>query len=92
MVAEELLVQLDCIFDFFVFNDFLELLLEIREKSNALSKIVLLPILTEVIGVALRLVISLSELQVGALIRVISRSLYPPLFDLIIRENAIIIR
>jgi hypothetical protein len=92
VVAEELLVQLDCIFDFFVFNDFLELLLEIREKSNALSKIVLLPILTEVIGVALRLVISLSELQVGALIRVISRSLYPPLFDLIIRENAIIIR
>ena len=62
MVAEELLVQLDCIFDFFVFNDFLELLLEIREKSDALSKIVLLPILTEVIGVALRLVISLSEL------------------------------
>jgi L-cystine uptake protein TcyP (sodium:dicarboxylate symporter family) len=62
VVAEELLVQLDCIFDFFVFNDFLELLLEIREKSDALSKIVLLPILTEVIGVALRLVISLSEL------------------------------
>jgi L-cystine uptake protein TcyP (sodium:dicarboxylate symporter family) len=62
VVAEELFVQLDCIFDFFVFNDFLELLLEIREKSDALSKIVLLPILTEVIGVALRLVISLSEL------------------------------
>ena len=53
MVAEELLVQLDGIFDFFVFNNLLELLLEIREKSDALSKIVLLPILIEVIRATL---------------------------------------
>ena len=62
MVAEELLVQLDGIFDFFVFYNLLELLLEIREKSGALSKVVLLTIFIEVIGAALRLVLSLSEL------------------------------
>ena len=51
MIAEELLVQLDSIFDFFVFYYFLELLLEIREKSNALGKFVLLlPILIEVVS------------------------------------------
>ena len=50
MIAEELLVKLDSIFNFFVFYYFLELLLEIREKSDALGKIVLLvPILIEVV-------------------------------------------
>jgi hypothetical protein len=50
MIAQELLIQLDSIFNFFVFYYFLELLLEIREKSDALSKFVLLlPILIEVV-------------------------------------------
>jgi hypothetical protein len=35
VIAEELLIQLDSIFDFFVFYYFLELLLEIREKANS---------------------------------------------------------
>ena len=50
MIAQELLIQLDSIFNFFVFYYFLELFLEIREKSDALSKFVLLlPILIEVV-------------------------------------------
>ena len=50
MIAEKLLIQFDSILDFFVLYYFLELLLEIGEKPDALGKFVLLlPILIEVV-------------------------------------------
>ena len=50
MIAQKLLIKLDSILDFFVLYYFLELLLEIGEKPDALGKFVLLlPILIEVV-------------------------------------------
>ena len=76
MIAKEFLIELDCILNFFVLDDFLKLFLEVRKKTVTLDKF---KVVLFFIILILRLVVSLSELKVRSLIRVIARTLPPAL-------------